>query len=242
MKNNSMVMIAAAIIIAGALVAFGVYYSSAKGTGPGGSGITVTATGSASTTGGQAVLNLYVNGSGSSTQLAIANLSNTLTSVNSTLLNYLNKNLSLITTQYFSVNKAYNKSVYVAYENLLVTLPNAQNATGALISLSAIPNVYVSNIAPKLSDQQISTLRSQALSMAMANATAQATAVSPTGKVTVLNITVNSYYVYPLPYSFGGGLPVTPGIAAGQISSGSSLFYSGTSSVTESVSVEFSTT
>jgi uncharacterized protein YggE len=226
-----------AILLAGATIAWGVYHSG--GTVNNGSMITITATGSASTSGGQASIYLYANGSGSSSQLAIANLSNTLTSVNSTLLKYINGNLSRITTQYFNVNKAYNKSVYVAYENILVTIPNAQNATGTLVSLSAIPNVYVSNIAPKLSDQQISTLRSQALSIAMANATSQATTVSPTGRAIVVNISVNSYYVYPMPYNFGGGV-ATPAVAVKQISS--SLFYSGTSTVTESVSVVFRTT
>ncbi len=216
--------------------------------------VSVTASGSASATADAAQLDLLVNGTGNTTQIAVANLSKTMNLVNSTLLKYVNGNLSQISTEYFNVNACYsypyyistttiyppkvNKTCgYVATEDLLITIPNSNNVTSALQSLTSIPNVYVNGAAAKLTNQQISTLRGQALTQAMSNATGQAVAVSPTGKVSALNITVNGFYVYPLQYSFGGTGIVTPGAAAGELQN--SLFYTGTSSVTESVTVVF---
>jgi uncharacterized protein YggE len=223
-------------------------------TGPGATTVTVTASGSASSSADAAQLYLFVNATGNTTQLAVANLSSTLDSVNSTILKYINGNLSEISTEYFNVNKCYNypypstttisppgshnqTCAYVASETLLVTIPNVKNTTASLESLTSIPNVYVTDVAAKLTDQQISALRGQALAAAMANATGQATAVSPTGKVSTLNITVENFYVYPFQYSFGSLGTVTPTAAAGEIQD--SLFYEGTSSVTESVTVVF---
>ncbi len=253
----AIVLLSASILVSGVLIALSFYYAGEGAGQVGGSTITITATGSASMPGGGAELYLYVNGTGNTTQSAVANLSRTLSTVNSSLSGYLNGNLSLITTQYFNVGKVtlcvpypyvalpawcsgnYNKTSYQAYESVSVDIPNAKNATGVLVALSGIPNVYVSSIQAKLTDQQTAALRGEALASAMSNATVQATALAPSGKVSPLNITVNNYYVYPLPYSFGG-TPVAAQAAASS-QAVNSLFYSGTSSITESITVVFGT-
>lgn len=214
--------------------------------------ITVSASGSASSTADSASLYLIINGTGNTTQLAVANLTKTVDAVNSTLSAYLGGNLSTISTDYFNVNKCYNPVYYpsttIPYYNktceyqatteLLVTIPNIKNTTQVLESLVTIPNVYVTDVAAKLTDTQISTLRSEALAMAMTNATNQATAVSPTGHVSIMNITVSSFYIYPFQYSLGSfGGAISPSSAAQQLQT--SLFYSGTSSVGESITVVY---
>ncbi|MFI5412305.1 MAG: SIMPL domain-containing protein [Candidatus Micrarchaeales archaeon] len=233
--------IVAAIVVAGFIIGLGIYYSTSGSTGPNASLITITATGTASTTGGQAVFYLYVNGSGTSAKTAIANLSNTLNNLNNTLAPYINNNFSLISTQYFSANKIYNSTLYSASESITVTIPNAKNATGVLVGLSGIPNVYINNVQATLTDQQTTALRNQALSDAIANATAQAQSVSPTGMASVTNITVNNFYIYPFPYAFNGGMAGGPAMPVAAVSSQqiNSLFYSGKNSVTESITAIF---
>ncbi len=241
---GAVTLLAIVIIIAAVVLYFAISKSQSQTTTttPGGTQITVTASGTAFSSAAQVSMSMFVNGSGNSSATAIANLSKTLNKVNATLLKYVNGNISLITTQYFNVNKAYNKSTYVAQENLLVIIPNATNVTGALIGLASIPNVYVFNINSKLSAQQTATLRTQALSLAISNATIQANAVSPTGKSMLLNVTINSYYFYPLPYYNGGpGGIATPVAQVARNQTINSLFYSGRSSVTESVTAQFVT-
>jgi uncharacterized protein YggE len=217
--------------------------------------VTVTASGSASSIADAAQIYLFMNGTGNTTQAAVANLSRTMGLVNSTLLKYVNGNLSDISTGYFNVNACNNYPYrisatttypptppnrtcgYMASESLLVIIPDANNVTSALESLTSMPNVYVTSVDAKLTNQQIGTLRGQALAYAMSNATGQAKVVSPTGNVSALNITVNGFYLYPLQYSFGTAGTTAPGVAAAELQN--SLFYKGTSSVTESVTVVF---
>lgn len=219
--------------------------------------ITVSATGSAKAQPAQAVVYLSVNGTGSTTQNAVENLSATTSVLNATLYGYVNKNLSNIDTSSYNVEVLCNGSVYTvqpgaqpaiypyrygcslnstvvyeAVEQLTVTLPNADNASSLVGAVSGINNVYVNEVDAQLSQAQVATLRPLALSDAMANATAQAQATLGSGyNISIVNITVNSYNFYPYPI-----------YAAGAVSSGAAkqpIIYPGTSALTESVSVIF---
>ena len=197
--------------------------------------ITVTATGAASARPEEAQVELFANGSGNTTADAVLNLTGTLGRLNATLQKYVNGNTSMISTTYYNVYRPYNSSRYVASEGLRVLIPNVRNATAALINVSAVPNVYVESVGAELSAAQGAALRGQAIQDAVANATAQARAVSPSA--TLLNVTINSYQIYPLPYSLSGSQLVGSQNIASSVSS---LFYSGSSTVVESVTAEFS--
>ncbi len=253
-----------AILVAGAVAVSAIYarpsYAQPGYTGQASHVIAVSATGSASTLPSMAKLYLNVNGSGASTQGATANLSSAIDALNKTINPYINGNLSLIATTYYSVQKntcpygyypttvstttvygqtpvpayqACNTSRYTATESLTVTIPGINNASAALTALSGIPNVYVSNINTALSTPQITALRQEALQQALTNATMQAQAVAGNAALSVRNITVSSYNIYP-------------GVYFNAATSGSSgkqaTIFGGTSSVTESITVTFNYT
>ncbi len=231
----------ATALIVGLLVAYGlVAVASAVGSGgartPASIGyVTVSATGGVNGYPTQAKVYLMVNGSGPTTQLATQNISLTLGQLNSTLYPFVGGNMSKVSTESYNIYKAYNKSAYVATEQVGVTVPEIGNVSMLLGALSRIPNVYVESTSAQLSDPQIAALRSQALAIAMQNATAQATAVLSGKGVSVDNVTISSYSVYP--YYYGGvfgGASIAPPAAAS-----SPVFFSGTSRVSESVTVLF---
>jgi uncharacterized protein YggE len=203
----------------------------------GSSTLMITATGTSYNASSQADLYLTMNGTGATNQEAVHNISATLNAFNSTVSPYVNGNLTRITTNYFNVYKIYNKTGYQATESLTVRIPNIHNVSGAIGALSDIPNIYVSDANPVLSDSQISTMRITALSLALANATAQAqTLIGRNNTIYNTNISVNSYYIYPRYYS----LSSTAG--GGAINGNTSIptqFYGGTNKVTESITVVF---
>ena len=204
--------------------------------------ITISASGSASAKPAQATVDLVMNGTGMSTAAALQNLSSTLNQFNTTIKNYVNGNFSLVTTTYFNIypriNYTYNttsrmytsyKSGYVATEDISVVIPNINNVSNVVDSLSSISNIYVSSINQELSNVQTQSLRQEALSAALSNATAQAQALAGGANIAIRNITETSFYYAPLPIRF----------ATQSSESSIANYYGGTSTVTETISVVF---
>ncbi len=188
--------------------------------------ITISATGSASAAPQAAVLYIYANGTGSTTALATANLSQTVSAINSTLYPYVSGNLSNIQTTSYQLGRQYNSSLFKATESISATVPLSQ-AGAALDSLSTIPNVYLTDVSVQLSGQQSATLRSEALNAAVANATAQAQQIAgPNVRLVVVSVTANGAYY------------VTPGLYTASASN--AQIFGGTSSIVESVTVKYS--
>jgi len=188
--------------------------------------ITVTASGSASAAPTVAQLYIYINGTGSTAQLATENLSYTVTAVNSTLSRYTMGNASDIQTTSYQLYKIPNSTAYAASESLLATLPLSSSGA-ALTDLSSIPDVYIGSIGIQLSQQQQAGLRSAALSIALANASSQAQQVAgPYASLHIKSVTINGAYYF------------TPGIYTAAVAS--SQIFGGASSVTQSVTVEYS--
>ncbi len=202
--------------------------------------VSITATGYAKSTPSQATINLAVQGRGQSALLATANLTAGLAAANAILQKYVNQNTSLITTGYYSL---YNQSGYyytgyngyVAQESLTATIPSAGNLSAALGALSSVNGISVSGVFADLSSLQLSSLRDAALKDALANATAQATALFPSKNLTIRNVTVG-YYRGPVLYPLGISTVSTPQPAA----TPSPAFFTGTETVSESITVIFS--
>lgn len=199
--------------------------------------ITITATGTVYNSSSQALVYIIVNGTGLTNQQAVQNVSTTLETFNSTISPYVNGNLSRITTTNFNVYKLYNRTGYQATESLSILIPNIKNVSPAIGDLSGITNVYVTDARPRLSDAQVSLMRNVALSDAMANATSQARSlIGANNTVTMTNITVNNYYIYPVVYSLGA---VAQGSVVSRNTTIPPQFYGGLNRVTESVTVMF---
>jgi len=234
MKSEQLFAIVAivAIVVAGAvLITTTLPLQGASSNNP--NYIWVSASGFASSRPTQAIVLLTVNGSGITTALATTNISVTLNTLNSSLEKYVNNNSTLIKTLSYSLDKVYNKSAYVAVESLRVIIPNIRNVSPLLGEISSVPNVYVSEVAAALSDSQATALRSQALKNALANATAQARALAGNRTLTLHNISINSYYIYP--YSLGAS-------AALLKSDVTPAFFGGENKVVESITTTFSYT
>ncbi len=218
-----------AILIMGTVLALGVLYP--KGMFQNGKEVSISASGSASALPQQGAIYIYVNGTGDTAGVATANMSLALAQVNSTLSTYANANS--ITTQYYSVAKEYNSSLYVAKEGVQIIIRNVNNMTNALQSLSNYKNVYVQNAAASLSGSQATMLSRLALQLALKNATAQAEALTENATLTAVNMTTTNYRVYvPL----GLGAVASAGVAP---ETSSQLFFNGNESITESITVTF---
>jgi len=239
------IIVLVAVIIFSALIAFsfestGNNLGSGSGTKAGNSTtalsqLTITASGSVSNASTQSLLYVSINGTGPTTQAATQNLSSTLNRFNSTIAPFINGNLSKITTSNYNTYKVFNSTIFQAQESLMVSLPNIANTSAAIGAVSNIPNVYISEAAPELSNAQIKGMRIQALQLALANATSQADAlIGPNDTIYATNISVNNYVVYPFAYATAqaSGPGTSPAITP--------KFYGGTNQVTESVSVVFS--
>lgn len=203
--------------------------------------LTISASGTASAVPGKAQLSVQLQGKGQTPSAAEYNLSKELIMANATLMKFIEGNRSNIQTTYYQL---YNQTGfyyttyngYVASEDLSVTIPSIGNVSSALGALSNISGVSVYASSGILSDSQISTLRGEALSQAMSNATAQADALLPGKNFSVSNITVDSYpRIYPLPYALGTSAAST----AVSNSTLSPAFFNGTETVTESITVVF---
>jgi uncharacterized protein YggE len=247
MKADAMhwAVILVAILVIGAVAIAGMLLNQTSARlGAAGKTITVSATGSASGSAAQETLYLAVNGTGITARAATDNLSSTMGTVNTTLLAYVGGNTSMISTTSYSLTRSYNYTFkngtwtsvptgYLATESLKVTLPDVNDTGAALNALASVRNVYVSSVQASLSDEQIASLRAQALSSALSNATQQASIVAGGVGIYPMNISVSHYYVYPVyPMYAASGL-------AGIENGTEPTIYTGVSTVTESVSVVF---
>ncbi len=159
--------------------------------------ITVTATGTNYSYPQAATLYVSMNGTGSTSAIASSNLSLTLSEFNYTVAKYIGNNSSRISTESYSLQKQWNSSKYVAVETVSVYIPQVQNVTALLSTLSVIQNVYINQVSAQLTVAQTMELSSEALAQALSNASAQAMVLSGNRAVRIRNITVSRNYVYP---------------------------------------------
>lgn len=198
--------------------------------------IEITATGSASGIPTEGLLTVGVTGRGSTAYAATYNLSKDVSQLNTTIIKYLNGNLSNIaTTSYNLYNQsgAYYTSYngYVAEEYMSITIPNINNASSVLGSLSSVNGISVSGLSQKFSSGQLSSLRTVALQRALSNATDQAEGLLPGKTLIARNISVSYYNPIVIPYAFA---------ASAAMPSPNPGYFTGTESVTGSVNVVFS--
>ncbi|MEM3839052.1 MAG: SIMPL domain-containing protein [Candidatus Micrarchaeaceae archaeon] len=209
--------------------------------------ITVTATGYAAGQPSQATMYITINGTGSTVQDAVSNVSSTANAFNKTIYKYVNGNLSNIQTSSYYVQKLCNSTYYIsvpqeyqacssnfqyqAEEQLIVLIPDQANLSAAIGSISAIPNVYINSIYLQLSNAQAAKLKKAALSAAMENATTQAEEALGAGyNISIANISIDNYYLRSTPFYYSGAGPAVP----------SPIIYQGTSSVSATITVSFS--
>ena len=193
--------------------------------------VRVTASGTAYDYPQSATIYVSMNGTGATSAIATSNLTLTLNEFNFTVAKYIGDNTSRIRTQSYSLRKIWNSSNYEATELVSVTIPQVQNVTPLLTTLSLIQDVYISQVSAQLTNTQANTLTQEALSQALQNATAQATVLSENRTVTIRNITVSRNYVYPFPmYS-------NAGVSSAQQNS---IFFNGRQGIEEQVTVVYS--
>ena len=195
------------------------------------SSITVTATGTAEQYPSQGVLYLSINGTGKTQQIATMNLSLGIASVNNSISKYIEGNISNIQTEYYTVSKIRNSTLYQAYEEIKITLPNSNNISAALSQLSNIGNVNVFSASAQLSPSQQNSMEKQALSYALENATQQAEVLANNSTIVIVNITTNQQSRI-LPFSASA----VSNIAG---SNTGSIFYYGNQGLTETITVTF---
>ncbi len=220
-----------AILVIGAILALGVLYP--NGLLQNRKTVTISASGSASAMPQQSVVDLYINGTGNTTQIATANLSLTLATLNTTLLKYTTPNM--ISTQYYTLGAVYNSTAFAATEGLRVVVPSASDTDALLQGISSIRNVYVQGASASLSDGQIRSMTSQALRAAMANATSQAEALTGNASLTASNLSTSSFRVYQ-PFGLSTGLSSPSAITA---KGNGQLLFTSNESVIETVQVVF---
>lgn len=227
------------IIVATSFMSRGVFnhhyhYNNYNNSNLNSSQLVITALGVASYNTSQVQLYVTANGTGNTTKAAVQNLSLTLNEFNSTIYNYVNGNLSRITTTGFNVYHIYNKSSFEAIEYLSILLPQLSSTSSVISSLSNITNIYITGANPILSPNQTTQLRSEALSNALANATSQAHALIGNKTIYSTNITIDDYYIYPLNYGAGQS-----SYDNGYTTTVNPQFYGGTQQVVERITVTF---
>jgi uncharacterized protein YggE len=232
-KEHGMVLLGLfMILVAFAIIETGILYPNGLSANRQRS-ISITSTGSASAYPDLGVIDVLVNGTGYSMQSAVANLSSGISALNATMLRYLSGNSSGISTISYSVYSVRNSSLYDASEYLKITLPNSQNISAALESLSALKRTYVLSATAELSPAQQEQLRKEALGYALANATSQAEALSGNATLEVQNITaISSIYYEPYPIYAAAEYSTSYG-------TGQQLFYIGNSSVNVRINAVF---
>jgi len=193
--------------------------------------ITVTASGTSYSYPQSAALYVTLNATGSDAAIATSNLSLTLSQFNYTVAKYIGGNSSRISTQSYYLQKVWNSSKYEAVEEVSISVPQIQNVSPLLGTLSLIQNVYIDQVSSMLTSQQVSQLTQSALGAAMQNATAQAQAVAGANStIIVKNVTISRSYVYPFPTAAAAGSSQNP------------IFFNGREGVEEQVTVLFSYT
>ncbi len=194
--------------------------------------ITVTASGTSYAYPQSATLYVSMNGTGATSEIATANLSLTLNEFNYTVLKYIDSNTSRIRTQSYSLQKVWNSSNYEATELVSVSVPQVQNVTALLATLSLIQDVYINQVSAQFTNSQVGQLTQSALALALQNATSQATVLSGNNTVKIRNITVSRSYVYPFPLYSNAGLSSPR--------SQTPIFFNGRQGVEEQVTVLYS--
>ncbi len=168
-------------------------------------------------------------GEGNDSDIALARLAVATAELNYTFSRYNEGNASLARTLYYSTYWNRNKTQYFATEYVEFRLMNLSRIEGLLSALSSVQNVSVNSASSQLSAEQEGSLINSALRNALANATSQAGAISGGKHLYLTNITVNSYYVYPL---------AAAGALAGQTATPE--FFNGMKEVVESITARFS--
>ena len=195
---------------------------------------------------------VYANGTGTTASSALANLSSIAGMLNQTIIPLLNGNVSNIQTLYFNIyvppqcpnSTSYyrpyyciplgGQKFYVAAEDLLFNIPDSGNADSAIVKIAGFNGVSIGSVSAKLSTQQQMELSQQALAQALENATSQAQALAGSGtQISVVNITVNSGYIYPIYGAGSVGVAVSPSPPKNQ------SFFPGTIEVSRSITVIF---
>ncbi len=191
--------------------------------------VIVTASGTSEQYPAQGVIYVDVNGTGNTEQIATANLSLSMAKINNTVFSYIGNNSENIQTQQYYVNKIKNTSLYQVNEYAMITILNSSNINNAISALSKINNVYVTSTDAQFSKQQITTMRNQALTYALENATQQAMILTDNASLTPENITVGQlhFQIFAAPAVQSQGMS-------------SNLFYYGNQELTETVTVTFS--
>lgn len=205
--------------------------------------IFITASGSASAMPDFATVFVNVQAFGSNPAAATNNMSFALHDLNASVLKYINANLSNIRTTSFNIynrSNFYNqntsiKKPYVAQESLSIKVPNIDNISNILGAISGVNGTSVTNVMENLSNAQISSLRANALSAAMQNATSQAAILSQNKTLIIRNITVDYYHFYP--FSLPSQAFMTSSDKAAQQTPS---FFIGNDTITQSITVTFS--
>ncbi len=204
--------------------------------------IFITASGSASALPAFATVFVNVQAFGSNPAAATNNISFALHDLNASVLRYINGNLSNIRTTSFNIYNRSNfytrnisiKKPYVAQESLSIKVPNIDNISNIIGAISGVNGTSITNVVENLSSAQISSLRANALSIALQNATSQADILSQNKTLIIKNITVDYYHFYP--FSLSSQAFMTSSATAQQIPS----FFIGNDTVTQSITVTFS--
>jgi uncharacterized protein YggE len=188
----------------------------------------VTASGAAYALPQQIGLSLYVNGTGTTTAAAVANLSASTSQLNQTLQGLVANNASDIQTTYYSVNKKYNSTYYVATEGIQVKVPSG-TVSSAISQISLVPGVQIATVTPMLTPGQQKGLIKLALAGALANATAQAQVLAGNATITLGNVTTYSNFI--------GGYPSF--LASSNSAAAAPVFFNSELGVFEQVSATF---
>ncbi len=228
-QDQFMFMIAVlAVLIMGILLALAILYPNNTFSKGEYTTVVVSASGTSYALPENAVLYVTMNGTGKTAAIAAANLSLTLSQFNYTVLKYTNNDSGEISTLSYSLHKQYNGTGYVAEESLSVYLPSIDTVNQLLSTLSFIKNVYIDQISAQLSQQQVSEMTKNALTIALQNATSQAEILSNNSTLSLKNITVSEQYrIYPYVAS------------TSNLGGENQFFFEGRQGVTESVTAVF---
>ncbi|MCL4365293.1 MAG: SIMPL domain-containing protein [Candidatus Marsarchaeota archaeon] len=231
MKTDAFLFVIAvlAVLVVGAMLALSILYPNGAQGPQQARRISISASGIAYASPSMATMYVMINGSGYTPAMATANLSDTMNAFNSTVLKYIEGNVSGITTQSYSMRKVYNRTAYQATEFVTVSIPDIGNVSPLLGSISSINNVYVDQVEARLSGNQTSAMINDALSMAVQNATSQAREIAGNSTLTITNVSVYGtprYFYYPL-------------AAAAEAGTNGQLYFNGRQGVRETVSIEF---
>jgi uncharacterized protein YggE len=243
-KQDNGPVYAAAAVACVLIVTLGVLFSGVLKGGTGTqvgplSSVMVSASGTAKGVPSMGQVGVYINATGGTSMAATLNLSSRIDAFNKTAYSYVAGNTSLISTGYYNVGQAYsNKTnatpVYEAEESLTVTLPKISQVNGFLLNITGVPGLQVQSVSGTLSPSQVTELRQQALSAAIANATAQAKSIIGNATITNSTVEISSYSTVPYPvYAEGAVSSGGPMVPTGR------LYYNGTSTVYENVQVWF---